>query len=54
MNPWAGDWEAGCPRTTEHEPDRVNKLKALGNALVPTIPYVLLTLWDESEHAQWD
>ena len=36
-NPWSGDWEAGTPRVTTEQPDRVNRLKALGNAVVPQI-----------------
>lgn len=51
LNPWAGDWEAGCPRIQESEPDRINKLKALGNAIVPQVAYAILSIWDESEAA---
>lgn len=36
------DWEHGIPRTTDHEPDRVNKLKALGNAIVPAVAYEII------------
>lgn len=46
-DPWAGDWEAGCPRVTAHEADRTHKLKALGNAVVPQIPYEILRMWNE-------
>lgn len=49
IDPWAGDWEADCPRTSTNEPDRTKKLKALGNAVVPQIPFTLLQLWDEAE-----
>lgn len=51
IDPWAGDWEAGMPRTTTHEVDRVNKLKALGNAIVPSVAYTILKCWDESEES---
>ncbi len=51
IDPWAGDWESGCPRTQAHETDRVNKLKALGNSVVPQIPYLILKMWNESEAA---
>jgi DNA (cytosine-5)-methyltransferase 1 len=44
-DPWAGDWEAGCPRVTEREADRTHKLKALGNSIVPQVAYEILRCW---------
>jgi DNA (cytosine-5)-methyltransferase 1 len=41
-NPWHSDWERGCPRVTEGEKQRTQKLKALGNAIVPQIAYQLM------------
>jgi hypothetical protein len=37
-------WEDGIPRVTAHEADRVNKLKALGNAIVPQVAYELMRI----------
>jgi DNA (cytosine-5)-methyltransferase 1 len=34
---WAGDWEAGIPRVLTGVSDRVARLKALGNAVVPQV-----------------
>ncbi len=42
MSAWDGDWEAGTPRTTDKEDNRVNKLKALGNSIVPQVCYVIM------------
>ncbi|MDQ3167321.1 MAG: DNA (cytosine-5-)-methyltransferase [Chloroflexota bacterium] len=39
---WGPGWEDGIPRVTAHEPDRANRLKALGNAIVPEVAYQLL------------
>ncbi len=46
LNPWSSDWEAGCSRVVGHETDRVNKLKALGNAIVPQVAYEILHAWE--------
>jgi len=46
LNPWAGDWESDCPRTTTHEPERTHELKALGNAIVPQVAYEILRAWE--------
>ena len=35
LDPWAGDWEAGVPRVARSVQNRVNRLKCLGNAVVP-------------------
>ena len=51
IDPWAGDWEAGCPRTVTHEQDRTHKLKALGNAIVPGVAYEILRFWDAEQEA---
>lgn len=51
IDPWAGDWEAGMPRTTTHEHDRTHKLKALGNAIVPGVAYEILRFWDDEQEA---
>jgi site-specific DNA-cytosine methylase len=37
MNAWADGWEDGIPRVATDVPERTNKLRALGNALVPQI-----------------
>lgn len=36
------DWEDGMPRTTNDESERVNKLKALGNSVVPQLAFLIL------------
>ena len=35
LTSWAGDWEAGVPRLAVKQPFRVERLKMLGNGVVP-------------------
>jgi hypothetical protein len=42
MNAFGPDWEDGVPRVVATEKDRVHRLKALGNAIVPQVAYQVL------------
>lgn len=42
------DWEDGVPRVVTECVDRTHKLKALGNALVPQIPYLIFQAMEQS------
>jgi len=47
MNAFGADWEDGVPRVVATERDRVNKLKALGNAIVPQVAYQVLMAMED-------
>lgn len=51
INPWRGNWEDGTPRVVEQEPDRIHKLRALGNAVVPQIPAEIIRAMIVAEHS---
>lgn len=46
MRSFGPDWEDGVPRVVATEKDRVHRLKALGNAIVPAVAYQILLAMD--------
>ncbi len=52
LNAFGPHWEDGVPRVVEHEPDRVHRLKAMGNALVPQIAYLIFQAMDAEQADQ--
>ncbi len=40
---WDGDWERGIPRTTTRKDNRADRLKALGNSIVPQVAIMIMT-----------
>lgn len=47
MRAFGPDWEDGVPRVVTAERDRVHKLKALGNAIVPQVAYQVLLAMEQ-------
>lgn len=42
MNAFGDDWEDGVPRVVTGEKGRVQRLTALGNAIVPQVAYQII------------
>jgi DNA (cytosine-5)-methyltransferase 1 len=51
-NPWGPGWEDGTPRVITGQKDRVNRLKALGNSIVPQVVYEIMMSIKEVDNGQ--
>lgn len=49
-NPWGEGWEDGVPMVATKVRDRVDRLKSLGNAIVPQVAYQLMNFIKEIEN----
>ena len=47
-----GSWEDGTPRVITGQKDRVNRLKALGNSIVPQVVYEIMMAIKEVDNGQ--